>query len=272
MKIDPDNHTINFIPSDYNAGRKKPILFLHGFTGSADDWAFLFDKLDDRYAPLAIDLPGHGNSSAPENIEPYLEESIVEQIDKLLHRLKLSSLVLCGYSMGGRAALSFAVKYPEKVEALILESSTAGIIPDDDRRKRIEDDNKLAERILNIGVNRFIEEWYDKPLFRSIRENDELFNKLIAGKKINDAIGLANSLKGFSTGRMSNHWESLMNLAMPLLLVTGENDRKFFEINRRMCELIPGAEHVSIPSAGHIAHLEKDGDFVIFLNSFLSKI
>ena len=63
MKIKLDNLTINYIPDDFTSSSKTTVLFIHGFTGSSEDWRFLFDKLDDYFSPVAIDLPGHGRSS-----------------------------------------------------------------------------------------------------------------------------------------------------------------------------------------------------------------
>ena len=272
MKIKLDNLSVNYIPDDFNNSNKTPLLFLHGFTGSSGDWKFLFDQLEGSYAPFAIDLPGHGESSSSEIIDDYREDLIVEMINNFLSELNISSLVICGYSMGGRAALSFAIKYPDKVNGLILESSTAGIVSEKERLLRVEDDEKLAERILETGIESFMNEWYNKPLFNSVREKSDLFGKLIGGKEINSPIGLANSLLGFSTGRMSNHWGNLKNLKMPVLLVTGEDDEKFLRINGDMLKFLPNAEHISLPSSGHIVHLENAGDFIILLNSFLSKI
>lgn len=273
MKIKLDNLTVNYIPDDFNNNSiKTPLLFLHGFTGSSGDWKFLYDQLEKRFTPLAIDLPGHGESSSPELIDHYLENSIVEMINNFLSELNISSLVICGYSMGGRAALSYAAKYSENLLGLILESSTAGIVSEKERSLRIENDEKLAGRILEIGIENFIDEWYNKPLFNSVREKSELYKKLIGGKKINSPIGLANSLRGFSTGRMSNHWGNLHKLTMPVLLMSGENDEKFSKINVEMLKLLTNAEHISVPSSGHIVHLENAADFIILLNSFLSKI
>jgi 2-succinyl-6-hydroxy-2,4-cyclohexadiene-1-carboxylate synthase len=272
MKIKLDKLTINYIPDDYSNSSRSTIMFLHGFTGSCGDWSFLFDKLEKRYAPVAIDLPGHGESSSPGNINPYLEESIVEMISEVTDKLKISSLVMCGYSMGGRAALSFAARYPNILDGLILESTSPGIREEEQRLRRIEDDNKLANRIEAEGIYNFIDEWYNQPLFKSIRVNAQLYRKLIEGKKNNNPIGLANSLRGFSTGKMNSHWEDLAKLKFPVLLITGENDTKFSKINDDMLKLFPNAEHLSVQSAGHNVHLENEREFIIFLNSFLSNL
>lgn len=272
MKIKLDNLTVNYIPDDYSSSSKSTIMFLHGFTGSCEDWRFLFEQLDEKYSPLAVDLPGHGETSAPDRIDPYREESIVDMIGRIIEELNISSLVLCGYSMGGRAALSFAVKYPDKLDGLILESTTAGIEAEEERSVRVEDDIKLADRILNIGIEDFIEEWYNKALFKSLHDNQMLYRRLMESRKNNNPAGLANSLRGFSAGKMNYHGDSLNKIKVPVQLITGEKDLKFSGINKYMQQLLPDAQHISVKSAGHNVHLENEREFIILLNSFLSKL
>ena len=272
MKIKLDNLTINYIPDDFTSSSKTTVLFIHGFTGSSEDWRFLFDKLDDHFSPVAIDLPGHGRSSSPEKADLYTEESIVDLINNFLAGLNINSVILCGYSMGGRAALSFASKYPDRLKGLILESTTAGIKTQNERLQRAEDDSKLADYILAEGIDKFINDWYNKPLFNSINKSKESLDKLIKGKKNLSPTGLANSLKGFSTGLMKNHWDILEDINMPVLLITGEEDAKFSNINDGMAELLPDARHHTVRSAGHNVHLENEAEFVILLNSFLRKL
>ena len=69
--------------------------------------------------------------------------------------------------MGGRLALSFAMEYPHKVRKLILESSSPGLKTEAERKKRQIQDEKLAQMILEQGMERFVEYWEDVPLFSS---------------------------------------------------------------------------------------------------------
>ena len=272
MNVELNNLTINYIPDDFKESTGTTILFLHGFTGSSEEWKFIFDKLDEKFVPIAVDLPGHGRSSSPENIDPYRENSIVSMIKDLINKLNIASLVLCGYSMGGRIALSFAARYPDRLSGLILESTTAGIQTESERRQRAEDDKKLADRLLTEGIDQFMNEWYNKPLFNSLRKKPDLLKSLVEWKKTGNPVGLANTLKGFSTGLMTNHWPSLESLNLPVLLITGEEDEKFSTLNDKMEKLLPYALHYSAHSAGHNVHLENEREFIIFLNSFLRKL
>ncbi len=50
---------------------KPPLLFLHGFTGSSEDWRPIASKIDKSFPVIGIDLIGHGKSASPENEELY---------------------------------------------------------------------------------------------------------------------------------------------------------------------------------------------------------
>ena len=127
MKINYQNIQLNYeLLSEFNP-KNKTIVFLHGFTGSANDWSSTAVNVDKRFNKIAIDLIGHGKSSSPSDINYYLIDSMTQQIEEILNRLNLQEVILCGYSMGGRVAVGFAVNSPDRLKGLILESASAGI-------------------------------------------------------------------------------------------------------------------------------------------------
>ena len=63
-------------------------------------------------------------------------------------------------------------------------------------------------------------------------------------------------------------WEALEHVATPTLLLVGEEDQKFARINERMLELLPDAQLVSIPDAGHAVHLEHPEAWTSAVESF----
>jgi len=136
IKLNIENLT-EFDPS------KKTILFLHGFTGSANDWTNVFQKIDKRFNKIALDLIGHGKSSSPSSVNYYMAESLVNQIEQVISNLRLKETILCGYSMGGRAALNFAIVKPDLVKGLILESASAGFKNGKERDARVKSDETL---------------------------------------------------------------------------------------------------------------------------------
>jgi len=274
MEITTNGISINVISeSDSVPAGKTPILFLHGFTGSAQDWAFLFSSINSKYFSISIDLPGHGNTTVPNNIENFSTEAYTEIIQLVLDYFEISKVILVGYSMGGRAALSFTSKNSEKVIALILESSTAGIDDKKERSVRIETDRKLADNLLRDGIDSFVDYWMDLPFFRSLKAlNDNEYSDIVSKKRQNSTQGLANSLLGFSTGTMPSLCSDLSSFTIPTLLIAGSLDRKYVRINKEMNQLIPNSKLEIMEDCGHNTHLENREEFIILVNKFLNNL
>lgn len=274
MKIKINGLTVNIITSSLEVPKSKtPIIFLHGFTGSASDWEFAMGNINKKYFPIAVELPGHGETEISANINDYTIDSIINIISTVIEKLQVPKVVLLGYSMGSRAALSFASRYNSKIKALILESSTAGIENSDERKARLLSDTELAEKIEKEGVDEFIKYWMKLPLFESLKSMPiEEYQKIIKRKLTNSKKGLANSLRGFSTGKMKSLWNQLSELNFRVLLITGSLDNKYKMIADKMTSLLPQSEHEIISDAGHNIHLEKPKEFIKLVNNFLEKL
>ena len=270
LKVDDIEFYLHVNESDLN-GKKTPVVFLHGFTGNSDDWNFLFRQLPENIFPLAIDLIGHGRSDSPKDPAHYTCTAIVHHLHSILLSLKLEKIILAGYSMGGRAALSYCLKHPNNVIAAVLESTTAGIEDFDQKKERVEIDFLLADKIRSEGIVSFIEYWFSTPLFRTLKDHPDFEN--IRKRRIeNSATGLANSLMNFSTGLMRSYWESLPLLNFPILLVSGELDNKYTSINSRMKLKFQNALHAVVPECGHNVHIEKPELFTKLVQEFLEKL
>jgi 2-succinyl-6-hydroxy-2,4-cyclohexadiene-1-carboxylate synthase len=271
MRLKIDNVHINYITGKGKNSSGIPVLFIHGFSGNSSDWEFLMDGLHPSFYPVAIDLIGHGMSDSPDNPDIYTCSALVRHIDVLMKELGYNNFILCGYSMGGRAALSYSLKYPGNVISLILESTTAGLEDYNEKKERVEHDFLLAEKIKSNGLDNFVDYWFGLPLFESLKKLNN-FEQIKNKRKQNNVIGLSNSLLGFSTGLMPSHWSKLNSIEFPVLLISGSGDRKYSEISGRMKKMIRNSKHEVVEGAGHNVHLEKPEEFVNLLNSFLSKI
>jgi len=274
MEITTNGISINVISeSDSVPADKTPILFLHGFTGSCEDWSSLFSSLNSKYFPIGIDLPGHGKTTVPNNSDNFSTDAHTNIIQIVLDYFKISKVILIGYSMGGRAALSFTTKNSEKVLGLILESSTAGIDDKNERAIRVETDRMLAEKIVKDGIDSFVDYWMGLPFFRSLKSMSENeYSKVVLEKKQNSPQGLANSLLGFSTGKMPSLWSHLNSFTIPTLLIAGSLDRKYVRINKEMNKIIPNSKLEIMDDCGHNTHLENREEFIILVNKFLSNL
>ena len=272
MIIQHDNIKLNFEHLSEFEPSKKTILFIHGFTGSANDWKDVVQKIDKRFNKSALDLIGHGKSSSPSSINYYMADSLITQIEQVINHLRLKEVILCGYSMGGRVALNFAIAKPNMVRGLILESASAGIKNEKEREARKNSDEELVSYIESNSTEDFAAKWLDQELFGTLRRfsNDRL-KHIKEEKAKNSKIGLINSLKGFGTGVMPYLGSELPKLKTPIFLITGGLDDKFTQINLNLKKLLPSAKHKIISTSGHNTHLEEPKKFVEAVNSFLSR-
>lgn len=270
LNIKKQSICINFLNNELY--KKYPIIFLHGFTGNLKDWIFLKDKLHNDYSPIFIDLLGHGKSSAPNNPELYSLDSQIEILDKIVNEVNINRFSLAGYSMGGRIALSYALKFPKKINALILESTSFGIENDVEREERIKSDIDLADFIEKSDIEDFINYWIKLPLFKSMEKlSTEKTNDLIKERKLNNnKIGLSNSLKGFSAGKMPNYLSKISEFKNPANLIVGSLDQKFLKIALRTNDLFPNSKLNIVNDCGHNVHFEKPEEFLKLLNNFLA--
>lgn len=251
---------------------KPYLLFLHGFTGSLNDWKSVVPNFNQNFSSMGIDLIGHGISSSPDNVELYTAESIADQINIIISHTIKRKVIPIGYSMGGRAALTFAVKYPELTEALILESTTPGIKDQMLREERVKRDEEIASYIAAHTMEEFAEYWMDMEIFNTQRRFSEEKRKQLRQTRINNNhSGLINSLRGFGTGTMPALYKHLKYIKCKTLLITGELDTKFTDINKNIVNQFPDAEHRIVKNAGHNTHMEEPKRFVEIVNEFLTR-
>lgn len=254
--------------------QKQSILFIHGFGGCSIDWDEIISILGSEFQILTIDLPGFGKSSKPRDDKFYQTDFLVQLINDILGELKLTEVVLAGYSMGGRLALQFASKHPEKVKALILESASPVLKTKSDRQKRIKSDSALISFINKNSLKDFFTFWQNLPLFATQKKLPVRKQRSILLKKINanSRTGLIKSLKNFGQGEMKNLWNKLPRIKIPTLLLTGALDTKYTSIQQEMVKLFPNSTHKIIEGAGHNLHLEKPEVFVNLVREFLKII
>lgn len=269
IKKDSLHFNVKIDEGNLNSG-KMPIILLHGFTGSSNDWDFIFDKLPKDFFPVAVDLVGHGKSSSPIELDHYTPVAQIAQLDSIRTELGFGKVILCGYSMGGRLALSYAIKYPQKIEALILESASKGLQNETDKSERLKNDFALAEKINSDGIEKFIDYWMKIPLFNTLNNlSGDKYKSIVLSKLNNSVTGLSNSLRGFSTGNMDIELHKLNNANIPVLLITGRLDTKFTNINKYLKNEFKNAVHEVIDNAGHNTHTEKEEEYISIVTNFL---
>ncbi|HEY4896685.1 MAG TPA: alpha/beta fold hydrolase [Solirubrobacteraceae bacterium] len=239
---------------------RQCVVLLHGFSGTRHAWDGVVAELDrERYRPLALDLPGHGDAASSERPITF-DGCVAAVLDAAPDRFEL-----CGYSMGGRVALHVALAAPERITCLVLVASTAGIEDAAERERRRAADRLLAEELERDPFEGFIERWRTQPLFAE--DPPEVGEMARADQRRNRPDALAAVLRGIGTGEMEPLWSRLGELKMPVKLLVGDRDRKFQEIGRRMAAGLPNGELRVLPG-GHGLLLENPAAVAGALSGF----
>lgn len=252
------------------SGTGETLLLLHGFTGSAQNWAAHLPVFSPFFRVVVVDILGHGRSSSPASPDAYKIENVASDLLCLLDELAVSQAHLLGYSMGGRLALYLAVFHPQRWRSLLLESASPGLETAVSRQERSAKDNELADWIEANSIEDFVDRWEQLPLWDSQQQlAAEIRQPLRQQRLQNNPVGLANSLRGMGTGQQPSLWPHLSALQLPILLLAGELDSKFAAINQQMAAQIPNAKLEIIADAGHTIHLERPSAFQQSVLNFL---
>jgi len=250
-------------------GSGAPLLALHGFTGGAGTWAGLAPALE-GVRLVAVDLPGHGRSPLPPPPPEALPET-VRALAGLLDRLELHRVAVLGYSLGGRVALHLALAAPDRVGALILESTTAGIEDPEARARRAAGDGALAAEIEREGLERFVARWEELPLFATQACLPDRIRAVQRRVRLGHLpAGLAAALRGLGQGACPPVWDCLAEVTMPTLVVAGALDTQYAAIARRLASSLPRARLAVVDGAGHATHLERRETFAALVSRFLA--
>ncbi len=224
------------------------LILAHGFTQTARSWRPVEQLLEqhsiDPDSIRSVDMPGHGTATD-------VRADLWESADHLVSAGGSGTYV--GYSMGGRVALHAALSHPDQVEQLVLIGATPGIVDDVERRARRVADEQLADHIIDVGVESFIDEWLSNPLFAGLQKESAMRKDRLR----NTAVGLASSLRLAGTGTQDPLWDRLREISCPVLLVVGADDAKFRAIAKQMADQLPDASVAVIDGSGHSAHLER---------------
>jgi pimeloyl-ACP methyl ester carboxylesterase len=113
-----NNRIVNYVQQ----GEGAPVILAHGLAASLHDWDDLLPVLaNSGYAGYALDLLGHGESYKPDNRSEYTVKTVFDHFSDWIDSLQVKEpMTLIGHSLGGGLSLMYALRYPERVNALVL--------------------------------------------------------------------------------------------------------------------------------------------------------
>lgn len=210
----------------------QTLVLLHGFGGNARQWQYQMEAFSDVNRVLAVDVRGHGQSSAPGPNHPaggYDMPRLLADLDAILAARQVNQpFVLAGHSFGGAIATDYALAHPERVRRLVLIASAG------------------EYELVRLYRALFL---LPTPLLRTLQP---VFRRFVR------ASGVALKELYWQNLNQWNGWERFPQVKTPTLVITGERDRVFSEVSfSRVGELVPDAEVVNVGASAHMVMLER---------------
>lgn len=218
------------------------LRLVHGFTQAPSAWGGVVDGLERELGPTGCDV---------------VTMEIPDALDFAATAGALAERggrgIYAGYSMGGRLCLRAALDRPDLVRGLVLVSSTPGIDDPSARAHRLVADHRLARRIEQLGVRAFVSEWISQPLFSTLGATTAEVETRTTAHSVEE---LAHQARTLGQGAQEPLWERLGELAVPCLVVSGDDDARYSAIAEAVAERIRGCRLARIPG-GHSLLLEQ---------------
>jgi pimeloyl-ACP methyl ester carboxylesterase len=246
-------------------GTGDPVIIMHGLFGSGDNWRTIARMMESQYESIVVDMRNHGRS--PHDPEMNFEV-MTDDILELMSDLNLEKASLLGHSMGGKVAMQFALRYPEKVDKLIVVDIAPKHYP--------PHHDKVIEAIESIAPEKLTDRSEAEDAFARFLGNDQSTIQFLMKNLSRLPDG------GFewkpNMPVIIDAYYRLMEDVMPsepftgpALFVRGERSRYILDEDiPHIKELFPNSSLVTIPGAGHWIHADAPELFTKTILSFLS--
>lgn len=239
------------------AAAGTPVILLHGFSGNYTRWGGVRELLSVNHRVIAYDLRGHAETDKRADMD-YSFPAHVEDLAGLMDALEIERAIIAGHSMGGMVAQHFALKYPGRVERLVLCATTQCLMRNHAKRAFLNFAMYLLillPAILGFFVRRKLN---TKPA--------ELFPE-----RENPALDFGNAALVRCLLAIVNHdlRGRISQLAVPTLVLSSTRDEMIDpELVKSLAHEIPGARFVPIENKTHFVPLEQPRKVAEVLESF----
>ncbi len=253
-------------------GSGPAIVLIHGLGGSTYSWRSTIAGLSSDYRVIALDLPGFGFSER-QPVHPLSLDRHARRVARLMDELEIQRAIVMGHSMGGAVASRLAVAWPERVERLVLVSSThAGEIPPWQRPgNRARSPLYLVDFGLRMPrLTRLVGKLVVRNVvFEGAQASDELVRRYCEPLLL---PGTGACLRRLFDDTVTEQPIDLAGVSAPTLVINGAADRGCPPgLAARIAASIPGARVMVIEQAGHLVAEEQPEAFLACVREFLAE-
>jgi pimeloyl-ACP methyl ester carboxylesterase len=242
----------------FEAGRGRPLLFLHGGGGFAEEQPFV-PLLAKSRRLIAPSHPGFGNSSLPDWLDSV--DDIAHLHLELLDKLALEDIDLVGCSIGGWIAAEMATKVPERIRRLVMVGPV-GI--------KVGPPDKLDIPDIFAMPQADVEKLIFHDPARMAQDRAKMSDEQLAAMfRARETLALLVWEPWMHDPKLKHR---LHRAAMPALFIRGESDGLVCaDYLQSYARLLPDARTLTIPAAGHVPHLEQPDAFASAALDFLGE-
>jgi len=255
-------------------GSGTPIVFVHEFAGDCGNWEPQLRHFGQRYRAIAFNARGYPPSDVPEDVSFYSQDRAADDIAAVLDHLALARAHIVGLSMGGFAALHFGFRHPQRAISLVVAGCGYGAHPDERAAFRAQADAAVT-LIRREGMAAFAESYLSGPTRVQYASKDPRgFAAFKAQLARHSAVGSANTQLGCLKERPSLYdlTDRMRALAVPTLVLTGDEDWPCLEPAMLMKKNIPRAALAVLPNCGHGIGLEDPDVFNRAVGDFINHV
>jgi pimeloyl-ACP methyl ester carboxylesterase len=241
---------------------KPTVILLHGLGAQAESWQFNIPVLAANYHVIAPDQVGFGKSDKP--FLKYRAGTYVDFLDKFMSELKIEKAHLVGNSMGGWVAALMAIKYPQRVEKIVL-ADAAGLSPPEIDFDRIYQLNNSTRDEIRANL---------KLIFATpaLQNNEALVDQFMTQRVVTNDGYTINSLIESIKRREDFLDKRLGEIKKPTLIIWGKQDGLIPVTDaEKFNKGIANSELVILDGCGHVPQAEKALDFNKKVLEFLGK-
>jgi len=257
-------HGIDLAFDDFGAG-PRAVLLIHGHPFNRTMWAPQAELLRSRFRVIVPDLRGYGESPLDNGSRETRLETFAADNLALMDALGIRTFILGGLSMGGQIVMEMVRQAPERIEALLLADTFAGL--DSPERKQLR--FTIADRLEREGMDAYAHEELPKMITpRNASDLPEVATHVMTMMRTTPPSGAAAALRG--RAQRIDYLPLLNKIRVPTLIVVGREDVYTpVALAEELHANIGGSRLVIIEEAGHMPNLERPAAFNHALESFL---
>ncbi len=247
------------------AGEGTLLVFLHGIGGNRSNWAEQVAHCSANFRAVAWDARGYGGSGDDPRPGAPLFTDYADDLLRLIEHFGVQRAHICGLSMGGRIAMDFAARYPDRVGVLVLADTHLGFghftQPERDAFVGLRREPLMAGQTMRDLAPAVAASLMGPDAGPGVQE------RLIESMA---AIKPANYLRAIECMVDSDRFDALESIAAPTMVLAGGEDRLTSpQMGRAIAARIPHARFLEIHGAGHLANIEAPMAFNMLLDAFL---